>query len=363
MKINLSSEDFAILLAFESNPFMPMTELADVLGVTRITAKKRVDDLKARDIIRTPIAISDHIKLGLHRINVIAEVKSIEDLKILEKACDEHPYTYYRVRAFAGNFKLFMQFNIPWNSEKNIKKFLDELQKKKIIQSYTLLHSIEVRTDDYADLKRYNAKLSTWNFSWKEWFDNVNNFSKKLPKEPLKDVDYSTFTQNHFKILRMLTANGSLKQIDIKEKLNISKTQAHREFNFVKDNYIITTRFIYNREIFDLTETYIAIGYDVPDEKIAQIYNAMEKNPPPFRLALDILENNTILLWGNMSPAQASGFAFSMWEHINTTQILTLDTKKSKMYWFYPENFDLVNQQWKVTEEYMVNEPLERILK
>ena len=55
--MSLRYEDFAIMLALESNPFLPMTELAEKLGVTRITAKKRVDDLRSRGIIKQPIAI------------------------------------------------------------------------------------------------------------------------------------------------------------------------------------------------------------------------------------------------------------------------------------------------------------------
>ncbi|HUT80107.1 MAG TPA: winged helix-turn-helix transcriptional regulator [Candidatus Bathyarchaeia archaeon] len=360
--MTLSNEDFAILLALESNPSMPMTELATLLDVTRITAKKRVDDLKERQIIRDPIAIYNPVVLGLDRISVIAKVQSLNKLLLLEKACDEHPYTHYRARAFGGDFGLFMQFDTPINTTKLLDDFFKKLEKESIIKNYELLSSIGIRNENYADLKRYNIKMSNWNFSWNDWFSSLPDSKLKIQAAKKLPIDYSKFQENHFRILRMLTANGSIKQIDIKDKLKISKTQAHREYNYVMENYIETIRFIYNREIFDLTETYVAIGYELTDKKITQIFNAIRNNPPPFRLALDILADNKILLWADMGPTQASNFAFSMWQKNELTKIHTLDTKKSRLYWFYPDNFDFKEKCWKIDDDYYITTPIKKTL-
>lgn len=362
MNTNLSSEDFAILLALESNPFMPMTELAILLGITRITAKKRVEDLKERDIIRTPIAIYNPQTLGLNRINVLAFVNTIEKLRLLELACDEHPYTHYRARFYGGQFGLFMQFDAPGNTTGLIDEFLQKLDKEGIISQYELFPSVGTRNDIYADLSRYNAKMSSWTFSWNDWFTTLDKENEGLPEKQEIVKKYSSFQESHFKILRMLTANASIKQTDIIEKLKLSRTQTHREYNFVMENYIERICFIYNREMFDLTETYITIGSNLGKSKAGQIFSAVKNNPPPFRLALDLIENDKILLWGNMTPAQASSFAFSMWHTISSTQIYTLDTKKSLLYWFYPNNFDFQNMDWKVSKDYLIKEPLSRTL-
>ena len=363
MSTNLSSEDFAILLALESNPYMPMTELATLLGITRITAKKRVDDLKERDIIRKPIAIYNPYSLLLKRVNVFAHSKSIEQLRRLELACDEHPYTHYRVRAFGGSFGLFIQFDMPENSVNLLCEFFQKLQNEEILESYILLPSSNLRTDVYADLKRYNVKLSSWVFSWKEWIKLTESFSSNIPSETREKNSYSDFNPIHFKILRMLTADGSLKQTDINDKLNLSRTQGHRDYNYVMDNYIEKIRFIYNREIFQLTETYIAFGQDIPKKSSARIFNAINEAPPPFRLSLDIIEDNGILLWANMSSSQATDFAFALWDKFTNIQIYTLDTKKSKLYWFYPNNFDFNKSNWNTSKDYFITEPIERTLK
>ena len=290
MCLSLKYDDFAIMLALESNPFMPMTELAEKLGVTRITAKKRVDDLKERGIIKQPIAIFHINALDLHRVNIFAQVVDMEKLIVLEKACDEHPYTYYRVRAFGGGYGLFMQFNIPQNTIHFLLKFIERLQEEEIILHFEILESNKTRIETYSNLSKFNTEYSCWEFSWEEWFKQILKESRTKPVIDLQTVDYSLFNPSHFKILRMLTSDGSLKQADIKEKLKLSRTQTHREYNYVMDNYIEKIRFIYDREIFDLNETYLAIGTNVSKDLANQIFNKIKSSPPPFRLALDMSE-------------------------------------------------------------------------
>lgn len=351
------------MLALESDPFMPMTELAETIGVTRITAKKRVDDLKSRGIIKPSIAIYNFKALDLHRINIYAKVSTNEKLALLEKACDEHPYTFYRVRAFGGGFGLFMQFNIPSKTNALLLDFVEKLRKEGIIEKYEWLESNQFSAESYSNLSCFNSEFSSWEFSWEDWFKQLQNQKTTSPNIDSPKVDYSTFNPSHFKILRLLTADGSLKQTDIKEKLNLSRTQAHREFNYVMDNYIDKIRFMYDREIFDLNETYLAIGKNIERSFSNQLFNTIVSNPPPFRLALDISNDNKILLWANMTHSQASVFAFSIWQEISSAEIYVLNTKNSLMYWFYPDNFDFESLSWKVSKSYFIDEPLDKILK
>ncbi|RLI67110.1 MAG: hypothetical protein DRO63_05500 [Candidatus Gerdarchaeota archaeon] len=360
---NLSYQDFAILLALETNPSMPMTELAQLLGITRITAKRKVDDLFERGIIRKIIAIYDPLTLGLQRTYVLAQVQSITDLGKLEQACDEHPYTHYRARAFGGAFHLFMQFDIPKGSTKFLQGFFEQLKKRKIVSTFEIFTSIGIGKNRFADLTRFNMEISRWHFSWKEWFKLTERASKTLPEVPEIKIDLSTFNPKQFQILRFLTMDGAIKQSELKDKLKMSKTQTHRDYNYVLNHYIETKRLLFDRSIFDLTEFYLGIGYNVPDKIKAELYHTLENNPPPFQLTYNILEGGHIILSANMSPAQASEFAFSMWEKIPRSKIFNLDTQKSKLYWFYPENFDFTLKQWKVSKEYMITEPLEKLKK
>ncbi|MFW9993991.1 MAG: Lrp/AsnC family transcriptional regulator [Candidatus Odinarchaeota archaeon] len=359
--MNLKHEDFTLILALETDPFMPMTELATLLGISRITVKKRVEDLKKRGIIRNPIALYSPKKLGLKRVSVRASLSSISALHVLEQACDEHPYTHYRTRLFGGGYGLFMQFDIPNGSMTLLKDFLDRLQTEQVIETYDMLESTGLQVEAFPDLSRFNPSSSSWDFSWKTWFNSLSQFPSSLPSLVESEPDYSGFTVSSFKILRLLTSNASLRQVDIRKQLSLSRTEVSRLYNHAMDNYIDKIRFMYNREMFDLTETYIAFGNPVKLETAGQIYHAIEDNPPPFHLALDISKAAKIHLWANMSTVQASEFAFSVWEALGNIQIYTLDTKSSALYWFYPDNFDFDEMRWRISRAYIVDDPLNRI--
>ena len=65
-----------------------------------------------------------------------------------------------------------------------------------------------------------------------------------------------------------------------------------------------------------------------------------------------------------MSPGQISDFTFSFWKMIPNFKVLVLDTKmkSSMMYWFYHENFDFEKKSWKISRDYMINDPINRTL-
>ena len=358
----LRKQDIIILLAYISDPFVSITEIASTLGVTRTTARKRVESLKRREIIRSPIAVYSPYSLGLRRLNVIAHVDSLENLEKLVLACNEHPYTHYRTRLLGGAIGLFIQFDIPENTVALIETFLQELEQNNIIQNFTLYPSTGIRKEVYANIKRFNFELSRWDFTWENWFESLENESISLPEKRKINTNFEKFQANHFQILRMLTANSELMQTEIMEKLPLSRTQAHREYNYVMDNYVDSIRTIYNREIFNLTESYLLVAKDLSEKFIARLFSAMNNNPPPFRFALDHIENNQLICWGNFTSIRAINLAYKLWEVTDKVELYTLDTRFSRLYWFYPDNFDFQTHQWRISKDYVVDKPLKTIL-
>ncbi|MBY8999663.1 MAG: hypothetical protein KGD64_01990, partial [Candidatus Heimdallarchaeota archaeon] len=177
---------------------------------------------------------------------------------------------------------------------------------------------------------------------------------------------YTKYKPIHFKILRELTSNTSdatKKQSELKEKFNLSKTDAHRHYNYVMDNYVDSVRLLIDRKSFNLTETYIAVASSVTKESKNQLYNLMKDKPPPFHVSMDILKGTNLLIWGNMSAPQASEFAFSIWNALQNVEVYVLNTrdKESRNYWFYDLNYDFNNESWKTSREYMIKEPLSQL--
>jgi len=361
--MNISIKDLALIFALEEDPFISITKLSEMLKLSRPTVKKRMENLKKQGILGKPIALYQPENLGLERKHVFAEVTSQDDLKKLEKACEEHPYTRYRARTFGGVFGLYMQFEIPPNTLHLLNEFIQRLQDNKYLTEFKILESSGRRTVSFPDLNKFNVDSLTWDFSWNKWFKSLKSYSSKIYEPEKKETDYSIYKPQHFQVLRKISSDASINQSELKDALGLSKTETHRSYKFVMDKYIDRVRLIYDRESFNLTETYLAISSFIGEEKQAQIYNQMKENPPPFHISVDMLENYGIIIWGNMSTSQATDFAFSAWKALNNAYIYILNTKKggSRMYWFYPNNFDFDKQYWKISREYMIEEPLSKI--
>ncbi|MHA1911668.1 MAG: winged helix-turn-helix transcriptional regulator [Candidatus Kariarchaeaceae archaeon] len=370
--MTLSRNEYEMILTLTSDPLMSMTELAEKLNISWPTAKKKYESLKERGILRTPLAQYIPEKLGLRRINVYCYVNSKEAMKIVERSCYEHPYTTYRGQVYCSAFGLFIQYSIPEGTYQNLVSFFDELKSKGYISEYKMFTSSGVRIETTPDIKRFDSETSTWDFSWEDWlsFENNKYDSEETFSPPEINDDFSEFKENHFKVLRAFTSNGALTQSELKKMFNLSRTEAHRQYNYVIDNYIKNVRIRYARKIFDLTETFLVICKNIDKETRDQLYYAIKKDPPPFLLAIDFLEDGGVLIWGTMSPIQGNNFAFSIWEKCSDVKIFTLNVMdrdsapySSATFYFYPENFDFEKMEWKVSKKYMVDEPMQRLEK
>lgn len=361
--MKIKANDFVFLQALKSDPFISMVDLAKALSITPITAKRRYLNLQERGIIRKPSAIYIPEQLGLRRVTVIAYVDKFSSIKILEEMCTIHPYTKYRSRALGGKFKMFLQFDVPIGCDKHLSTLFDTLVSLKIISGFDLFLSTGLRLRKFPDLARFDIESFKWNFSWEDWFHEYEKFEATLPSPNPLNVDISEFKESHFEILRLLTSDASLKQKDIQEKLALSRTESYRQYAYVKDHYIEKVRLMYDRNLLNLTNTYLAISTKLDNNAIARFYNSLNLNPPPFDLSLEVLEGNNIYMWVHMSASQAIDFAFTLWKALGNTKVNILNTSDmgSFMYWFYPENFDFANKKWKNSEEYIIHDPLRQL--
>ncbi len=361
--MELKFEDFAILLALNQDPFMSMSELARQVNLTEQEAVKRYSFLKTEGVIQDPIAIYNPESLGLERIHVITILPNFSCLEIIEELCTAHPYTHYRTRIFGGNIGMFIQFDIPIGTKRNIQILFDKLLEQRIVTSFEISESSGIRVTSHPDLEKYNSGTSSWSFIWSIWFATFDTDPPPLPTPDESKKNLSEFTPSQAKILRLITANASLTVDDICIKTGQDKDVVLKDYITVKEKFIGSYRFMYDREIFDLTETIIAFGSEVDQHKQEQLYDRVRTDAPPFFLSLDILKDNKLLVWITMSPGQASDFTYAGWQNIPNFKVHVLDTKVqgSMLYYFYPENFDFNKQEWKTSYDYMVEEPLSNI--
>ncbi len=366
--MNLSSKvttkDFALLLALEANPSMSISELAERLKTSRPTVKKRLQLLKEQGIIKTPMAVYKPEALGLVRCSIIAFVNKLKNVEQLEVLCNNHPYTTYRSRLFGGNFGLFMQFDVPKQGEKKLEQLFKILEKKGLVSSFELYCSTGKKVRSFFNVEKFDLNTSTWDFSWKKWFMNLQRLeTKKKLDTSIKTTYNGDIKELHLKILRDLTANASIKQTDLQKKYSLSKSEISRQYNHVLENYVETIRIIYDRFTFDLTETYLMVVENVSKPIMGKIYQHIKQSPPPFNFVFDVIGEDKFLMWISLSSAQANDLAFNTWELFEKSKIyvLSLRGKFSSVYWFYDENYDFSKNKWKDSDDYFILNPLKSI--
>ncbi|MFX1284234.1 MAG: winged helix-turn-helix transcriptional regulator [Promethearchaeota archaeon] len=361
----ITSEEYKIVLKLEANPLISYSDLADELGVSWPTAKRKLKDLKSRGVIRTPVALYNTRTLGLQRLTVIWSLQALEDLNLMEKLCDIHPYTHYRVRGYANGYVLFAQFDIP----SQIIPLMRELNKILLEENYSvtteMLQSSGYQAETFPNVNFFDPYLNKWNFNWLEWLDLIEDQPSVLPPlDNSKKIGLDEWKPIDFKILRELTKNPEVKQAELMRKFNLTRTNVHLKYNLIFDNLISNIRSRIDRIRFNLVNTRLFWISNPDERKMYQLFNLIKNAPPPFRLGMDILQDHGFLLWGGALPSyHEHQLAFSIWKLFQSFNTYTLDTSidTSMIYWFYPNNFDFDTQYWKINREYVVEKPLEEL--
>jgi DNA-binding Lrp family transcriptional regulator len=342
-----------------------MKELSKQINVSWPTVKKRYSEVVERGLIRKINAIINYEDIGLQLVSVYALITSFSALLKVEQACTEHPYTRYRSRAFGEKFGILIQFEIPRNktATNNLEEFLRKLENKALVSDVWTFYSTGKRIEIYPDIAKFDLDKNSWNFSWKEWFQSLKNAKERLQLKRSRIINFEEFNELRLNMLKELTINGGLRQSDLMEKFNLSRTEAHRQYQFVKENFIKSFKLDYDNHCFDLTETYIIIVTAISEIETVKLFNHLKDNPPPFRFAVDIQENNEMFIWGTMSPVQANDFVYLMWEKYVSVRVYRINVgdEGAFRYCFYPANFDFTKKQWKTSREYMIKDPLKRI--
>ncbi len=362
--MSLNIKDLSIIFALEEDPTISITDLAIKLNYSRPTIKSRIEKLKAAGMLRQPIALIKPEKMGLKRKHIFASVPNLEALEKLERSGDIHPYTRYRVRTFGGTFGMYMQYEIPPSTDSLLREFFQILKEKDVVENFKIYSSTGLRTVSYPNLDKFNQEDLTWKFDWESWFNELKNSSYTIKRPKIEEMDKSNYKPIHLNILSELSyEDGTHTQSELKEKFKLSKTETHRQYSKVVDQYVDRFRLLYDRKSFNLTESYLALANLVDNKTQGQIYNQVLENPPPFHFRTDFLENANLIMWGNMSTSQADQFAFSTWKALENVEIYVLSTQgsRSRLYYFHPNNFDFDKHDWIKTREYIVSDPIKEL--
>jgi len=364
----LSQLDLELLHLIELRPTISVQELAKKTGVSWITANRHIQRLRDERILSDPVAVFNPGSFGLVRHVVFVECRNEDSLRTIELACDLHPYTHYRSRVYGPYPGAFAQFDIPVGGERHLVTFFNRLSNISACDVRVLRKSSGYRKSTVPNLALFDPKSMTWEYDWSAWTDAIAQASTKLPSDvPPSERRTSTppnLTRTDLEILRELTANANINQSSLQKRLSLSQSTVSRKVIFLRESFIDSVRAQIDRSRFDITSTKMFYCDEVDIETQARLFNALHsESAPPFPMSIDLLDGNALLLWGRMPPSHEHSLFYVLWRYLPGLQVFTMDTVRdhSRLYWFYPENFDVDTQSWRNDERWMVDEPLRQL--
>jgi len=356
--MRLTEVDLRILRVVELDPQISVQELAKRVGISWVTAREHLARMRREGVLADPTAVFSPARLGLVRHVAIFGVEGEEQMQRLEEACDLHPYTHYRVRIYGPYAGIFAQFDVPPAGEEGLRRFFEGLRDLGLCREYREWRSSGYRRATVTELERFDPRTNRWRYDWDKWRRDIERADSSLPPPPAGVVP---FTPVDLQILRELTVNAAVRQTELRRKLYLTRSTASRKVRFVLENFVDSVRARIDRSLFDVVATKLFFCSEADPAARARLYNAFSApSAPPFPLSIDLLEGGGVLLWGRMPPSHEHSLFYTLWEYLPGLQVFTMDTvgDHSRLYWFYPDNYDQRRGEWRTSTEYVAEAPL-----
>ncbi|MCF2135897.1 MAG: Lrp/AsnC family transcriptional regulator [Candidatus Thorarchaeota archaeon] len=364
LSISLSQIDLKLLQIIELNPTISIQELAKKTGVSWITANRHLQQLRDAQVLSDPVAVFNPDKLGLERYIVLLRAKTERSIEVLEVACDVHPYTHYRSRTYGPYTGLFAQFDIPPDGRDNLQRFLEGLCKLDMCEIVDARRGTSFRTSTKTNLELFDSMTMTWDYDWTEWSHDISTVSDREELSSFTASEIPLLTPVDLRILQELTANANVNQTHLQKKLSLSQSSVSRKVIALTQNYIESVRAQIDRSRFDVTSTKMFFCPHAEDSIRNKLFNAFSlETAPPFPISIDLLEEHGVLLWGRMPPSHEHKLFYTLWKFLPELQVFTMDTVRnhSRLYWFYPDNFDADRKRWRSDKHWMIEQPMQSL--
>ncbi|MFW9994568.1 MAG: Lrp/AsnC family transcriptional regulator [Candidatus Odinarchaeota archaeon] len=360
----LSRTDLKIIRILQYNPRISYAELASELNVSPPTAKAKVTSLTERKVLKHSYAVYSPEALGLKRFKVYFRLSHSSQLAFLEKALDNHPYLHYRARFYGDGVGLYSDFDIPEHGRNLLETYLDEIKELSLFENWQMTKSSGIRVSTFPDFNVWNPDDVSWQYDWETWKKQLENpdLSLDIPQPEFYKGPFDLLT---LQLLNEVTINSDIKQIKFVEKYKSSRSTISKKMDFINNNLISAFWSRFDRRYFDLNSYKILLTKCDDIEKVNSFSRSLlSDNKPPFRISLDVVEDGFLVMI-NMPVFHESQLIYGILDHFPETRILTLDINppSGKTIYFYVDNYDTESGSWKLSRDYVVDQPLESLKK
>lgn len=347
---DIDNTDLVLLIALQKMPLGSYSNLAMETGVCAPTVRNRLERLKTKKVYFRVSAILNHEALGLEIVDYLLYQNNLSQIEQLENILDNHPYILYRSRIVGPRKGLYVQFRIPTNSQMLIDELLFKLKKLNYISDYFNLKTSGNSIYSTCDLDAWN-KL-TWIFDWNAWYQKKITLAE-LPTYD-NEIILSKLDKIDLQLLRYLTKDARIRQMDIARELNIPPYTLTRKRKFLQDTAIIDYRVFLGWRVFNIFNSILLIVRTEPD-KSREFALRIHEHHIPFQSTFRFTESG--FMWYIALPQdQMSDFMTELWKHFVDFDLYWMDYKSSETYIFWPETFDLEKKRWKTSKKFLIDD-------
>ncbi|MEM2136719.1 MAG: winged helix-turn-helix transcriptional regulator [Candidatus Methanomethylicia archaeon] len=351
---SLDEEDYKILTVLGKNPLSKVVEISKLTGLNVKTVSKRLKNLIESKVLYYVAAQICAPSLDMDSIIVFSNVK-FKDIPIIEKVCDLHLYTRYRIRVLGSVNGLLMAFNMPKGSQPLLINLLDELEKLGYIRGYNYYTTIAKWIYNENDFSRYNVREDSWNFDWNVWERRIESV-EKAELNPYPPSILHQMNEKDMTILRELTINARERLKDISKKTGIPEYHLSRRISFYIDNGVIegfrVVVYTHASRIFDQ----FIFKCKCPVTTTAKIATTIKELP--FQSTFVPLKEGFILQIF-LPPTSISEFGKIIQGKVEEMEFMWADYKTSMRYYFYGEPFK--TGRWQIDRKTLINDILTKI--
>ncbi|MHA1687128.1 MAG: hypothetical protein ACTSYD_12120 [Candidatus Heimdallarchaeaceae archaeon] len=356
--------EYSILLFLQQHPLANLSLISDNLGVSFYTVKKTYQSLLLKNLISGVAAIISPAALNLEKATVFFEVDNYQSIKKLEKILDSHNYTRYRSRYICGESRgLYVNFELPSQCAPFLQEFGDLLVEKGIINFYALFSRNfgEYRTS--ANVRFVDWETLEWRFDIKSWINSLHSSGLGDSTDIQTSVTKPTFN-NSFRIneldLWVMRALSKDAKLTIKKLKEIIETESDyiqnrrivkdpstisRSVKRIEDKFILEYQLLLNNKLLGL-DNQIIFQIHEDGTLFKKLVSHLVKYPLPFKSTLSQFSGG--FHWYIRCPSEyMSELVNAIWE-LNPLSMKVIHLiPPSRLYYFYPLNYDIVNKKWK----------------
>lgn len=347
--------DLLTLNSICAEPLASLQRLAELAGISVKSLKRRLVLLKDTSVLLRVAARVNLSTVGLQLTPVLASVP-FNEIESVEKACDLHPYTRYRVRCIGSSNGLFMIFGIPRGTEFQLTEFLDGLKRLSIVDEFRILRMVAEPVYKNPDFASYDPVSETWGFKIAKWTRGLSSHTAELQQfspSNLKELDHRDLV-----LLRLLTEDARKPQKVLAKELHVPEYEISRRLKFILQKHIVSNYDVFlGRRLFRFAPgaLFEAVCSLDTTRAVAKGLEAL-----PFQASFMPTVDGFLLYAGLPSPLFTE-IGASLLRHSEAVSVMWTDYDTSMHYYFDEAPHVEGRGEWETNRRFAIDEPLSEL--